>query len=299
VVGEFSHKDANPKIGVATGELSATLKDGFKVLREDTVEDVSDWGNQKDPEKLVRFAAESALPRPLSRRAAHSAAAREPRRRAVRAERSTGAAARVERPRGADVVRVAATGTRRAAWPANTAVECLCPPDFARQARPRAVRAQRATDAADRVGAPHVADVVRAASGARRRAASPAATRAPAAARAARRAAARPSVRCAAPPARSPTAAARTGVVAHRAGAPGVVRCVGAKPGNGHLACAGGCHERGERDDPQRGQATRAVLAGRPGRAWVRSRHGIQHACFTARGNTSAHLRAHDVPLDT
>jgi SAM-dependent methyltransferase len=58
VVGEFFHKDANPRIGVATGELSASFKDGFKVLREDTVEDVSDWGNQKDPEKLVRFAAE-------------------------------------------------------------------------------------------------------------------------------------------------------------------------------------------------------------------------------------------------
>ncbi len=226
---------------------------------------------------------------PPSRRAANSAAARESRRRAVRAERSTGAAGRVERPRIADAVFVATTGARRAAWPANTGVECRRLPHPARFSCPRAVRARRATDAAGGVGAPHVADVVRAAAGAPCRAASRAATRAPAAARApaaraaAHRAAARPSARRCVPPARCPAAAARAGVVAHRAGAARVVRCVGANLGNGHLASAGGCHEHDESENPQRSYATKAVLAGPHARAGIRSRHGTQNACSATR----------------
>ena len=159
--------------------------------------------------------------------------------------------------------------------------------------------------AAGGVGAPHVADVVRAAAGAPCRAAFPAVTRAPAAARAAtrraaaraaaHRAAARPSARRSVSPARRsvsparcPAAAARAGVVAHRAGAASVVRCVGTKLGNGHLASAGGCPERDEREDPQRSYATKAVLAGPGAHAWIGSRHGTQNARSATRGKSRA-----------
>jgi SAM-dependent methyltransferase len=59
VVSERAHKDSVPAIGVETGELSALYKDGFTILRDDVVEDVSDWGwRDRVPMKLVRFAAE-------------------------------------------------------------------------------------------------------------------------------------------------------------------------------------------------------------------------------------------------
>jgi SAM-dependent methyltransferase len=59
VVVEGFHKDAVPGIGCGTGELAALFQTGFAILRDDVVEDVSDWGNQRGvPQKLVRFAAE-------------------------------------------------------------------------------------------------------------------------------------------------------------------------------------------------------------------------------------------------
>ena len=59
VVLEGFHKDTVPGIGCGTGELSALFKDGFTILRDEVVEDVSDWGDQRGvPDKLVRFAAE-------------------------------------------------------------------------------------------------------------------------------------------------------------------------------------------------------------------------------------------------
>ena len=56
VVVEGFHKDAVPAIGYETGALSALFKDGFTVVRDEVVEDVSDWGRRR--QKLVRFAAE-------------------------------------------------------------------------------------------------------------------------------------------------------------------------------------------------------------------------------------------------
>ena len=59
VVVEGFHKDASRRAqapGFATGEIAAIFKDGFKVLRDDVVEDVTDWGGTRT--KLVRFAAE-------------------------------------------------------------------------------------------------------------------------------------------------------------------------------------------------------------------------------------------------
>jgi hypothetical protein len=59
VVVEGFHKDAVPAIGIETGALSAMFKDGFTILRDEVVDDVSDWGNQQNvTQKLVRFAAE-------------------------------------------------------------------------------------------------------------------------------------------------------------------------------------------------------------------------------------------------
>jgi SAM-dependent methyltransferase len=58
VVIEGFHRDAVPAIGCGTGELSALFKNGFTIVRDEVVEDVSDWGDQRGvPEKLVRFAA--------------------------------------------------------------------------------------------------------------------------------------------------------------------------------------------------------------------------------------------------
>jgi SAM-dependent methyltransferase len=59
VVLEGFHKDAVPAIGCATGEIAAHFKSGFTILRDDVIDDVSDWGNQRGvAQKLVRFAAE-------------------------------------------------------------------------------------------------------------------------------------------------------------------------------------------------------------------------------------------------
>ena len=59
VVVEGYHKDSVPHIGFETGQLSALFKDGFHVLRDEVVQDVSDWGSETDGKmKLVRFAAE-------------------------------------------------------------------------------------------------------------------------------------------------------------------------------------------------------------------------------------------------
>jgi SAM-dependent methyltransferase len=52
------HKDEAPGIGFGTGELAALFKDGFTVLRDEVVDEPSDWGNQRGlSEKMVRFAA--------------------------------------------------------------------------------------------------------------------------------------------------------------------------------------------------------------------------------------------------
>jgi hypothetical protein len=58
VVVEGFHKDAVPGLGCGTRELAALFQTGFVILRDDVVDDVSDWGNQGVPERLVRFAAE-------------------------------------------------------------------------------------------------------------------------------------------------------------------------------------------------------------------------------------------------
>jgi SAM-dependent methyltransferase len=57
VVVEGPHKDARPW-GFSDGELSTLFKEGFTVMRDEVVDDVSDWGNQAGiRQKLVRFAA--------------------------------------------------------------------------------------------------------------------------------------------------------------------------------------------------------------------------------------------------
>ena len=49
----------NSRTGVETDALSSAYKDGFTVLRNEVVEDVSDWGwKDRIRGKLVRFAAE-------------------------------------------------------------------------------------------------------------------------------------------------------------------------------------------------------------------------------------------------
>lgn len=59
VVSELAHKDMNSRIGVEADTLSSAYKDGFTILRNEVVEDVSDWGwKDRIPGKLVRFAAE-------------------------------------------------------------------------------------------------------------------------------------------------------------------------------------------------------------------------------------------------
>jgi protein-L-isoaspartate O-methyltransferase len=59
VVAEVAHKDLNPRIGAETDAFSVAYKDGFKILRNEVVEDVSDWGwKERTRGKLVRFAAE-------------------------------------------------------------------------------------------------------------------------------------------------------------------------------------------------------------------------------------------------
>jgi SAM-dependent methyltransferase len=59
IVSERAAKDANPRIGVETDALSTAYRDGFTILRDELVEDVSDWGwRERVRGKLVRFAAE-------------------------------------------------------------------------------------------------------------------------------------------------------------------------------------------------------------------------------------------------
>jgi hypothetical protein len=59
VVVEFFQKEATAGTGIggfAPGELAAAFKDGWKIVRDDNVEDIADWGLNKT--KLVRFVAE-------------------------------------------------------------------------------------------------------------------------------------------------------------------------------------------------------------------------------------------------
>ncbi len=59
VVTERAHKDMHPRIGVDTDTFSTAYKDGFKILRDEVVEDVGDWAwREKTRGKVVRFAAE-------------------------------------------------------------------------------------------------------------------------------------------------------------------------------------------------------------------------------------------------
>jgi SAM-dependent methyltransferase len=58
VVVEFFHKDATAGVGIggfATGELAAQFA-GWKIVKDEVVEDIADWGLRKT--KLVRFAAQ-------------------------------------------------------------------------------------------------------------------------------------------------------------------------------------------------------------------------------------------------
>jgi SAM-dependent methyltransferase len=58
IVGEWFHKDSEPHIGTDTVEVEASFKEGFSILRNEVVEDVSDWGWEKRlPQKLIRFVA--------------------------------------------------------------------------------------------------------------------------------------------------------------------------------------------------------------------------------------------------
>jgi len=59
IVGEWFHKGSVPQLGTDTAEVAARFKDGFTILRNEVVEDVSDWGwKERVPQKLIRFAAE-------------------------------------------------------------------------------------------------------------------------------------------------------------------------------------------------------------------------------------------------
>jgi SAM-dependent methyltransferase len=59
VVGEWFHRDAAPSIGTDTAEVAALFKEGFTILRNDVVEEVSDWGwKERVPQKLIRFAGQ-------------------------------------------------------------------------------------------------------------------------------------------------------------------------------------------------------------------------------------------------
>jgi hypothetical protein len=60
-ISEYFHAESDvAKTGAggwATGELAALFKDGFKILRDDVVEDNADWAGQRKT-KLVRFVAQ-------------------------------------------------------------------------------------------------------------------------------------------------------------------------------------------------------------------------------------------------
>ncbi len=58
-VVEYFHEDATQGTGIggfATGELAALFADGWKILKDQVVEDIADWSLRKT--KLVRFVAE-------------------------------------------------------------------------------------------------------------------------------------------------------------------------------------------------------------------------------------------------
>jgi SAM-dependent methyltransferase len=58
VVSERFHVDANPKIGTTPDEYARRYADGFEILRNEVVEEVSTWGGPRGtPEKVVHFAA--------------------------------------------------------------------------------------------------------------------------------------------------------------------------------------------------------------------------------------------------
>jgi protein-L-isoaspartate O-methyltransferase len=57
VVSERFHRDAVSAIGTDPAELAALFADGFEIMRNETVEDMSDWGNQRVAQKLVKFVA--------------------------------------------------------------------------------------------------------------------------------------------------------------------------------------------------------------------------------------------------
>ena len=58
VLEGFHADSAMAKIGGGwkDGQLAALFKDGYKILRDDVVEDIADWSLTK--QKLVRFVAE-------------------------------------------------------------------------------------------------------------------------------------------------------------------------------------------------------------------------------------------------
>lgn len=59
VVIEGFHRDSAPAIGIATGQLATFFEDGFKIVRDEVVEEESDWGLRNGArEKLVHFVAE-------------------------------------------------------------------------------------------------------------------------------------------------------------------------------------------------------------------------------------------------
>ncbi|HVZ33538.1 MAG TPA: class I SAM-dependent methyltransferase [Polyangiaceae bacterium] len=58
IVSERFHVDANPRIGTTPEAFARTYADGFEILRNEVVEEVSVWGGpSRQPEKVVHFAA--------------------------------------------------------------------------------------------------------------------------------------------------------------------------------------------------------------------------------------------------
>ena len=58
VVSERFHADANPRIGTTPEAFAKQYGDGFEILRNEVVTEVSVWGNRHhDPTKVVHFAA--------------------------------------------------------------------------------------------------------------------------------------------------------------------------------------------------------------------------------------------------
>jgi SAM-dependent methyltransferase len=58
LLSERFHVEANPRIGTTPEELAKLYGDGFQILHNDVVTEVSVWGNRHhDPTKVVHFAA--------------------------------------------------------------------------------------------------------------------------------------------------------------------------------------------------------------------------------------------------